>query len=79
MLRRGSLLLPGYLQIYQNALNKGKSIAIWESGLDWIKKSNLDLLTNDQLSSLEQNFKQKDIYVLEGVIENALFVGVFLY
>ena len=72
----GSLLLPGYLQILQNALNKGKSIAIWGSGLDWIEKSNLDLLTNDQLSSLEQNFKQKDIELLEDVIENALFVGV---
>mgnify|MGYP005609463843 FL=1 len=72
----GSLLLPGYLQMLQNALNKGKSIAIWGSGLDWIEKANLDLLKTDQLSSLEQNFKQKDIDVLEDVIENALFVGV---
>ena len=72
----GSLLLPGYLQILQNALNVGKSVVIWGSGIDWIEKSNLGLLTNDQLSSLEQNFKQKDIDVLEDVIENALFVGV---
>lgn len=72
----GSLLLPGYLQILQNALHKGKSVMIWGSGIDWIGKSNLDLLTNDKLYSLEQNFKQKDIDVLDEVIERALFVGV---
>ena len=72
----GSLLLPGYLQILQNALNKGKSVAIWGSGLDWIEKHNLDLLINHQLSSLENNFKQKDVEVLEDVINRALFVGV---
>ena len=72
----GSLLLPGYLQILQNALHKGKSVIIWGSGLDWIEKSNLDLLTSDKLFSLEQNFKQKDIDVLDEVITRALFVGV---
>lgn len=72
----GSLLLPGYLQILQNALHKGKSVVIWGSGLDWIEKPNLDLLINDQLTNLERNFKQKDIEVLDEVIENALFVGV---
>lgn len=72
----GSLLLPGYLQILQNAIHKGKSVLIWGSGLDWIEESNLNLLINDQLTSLEQNFKQKDIDVLEEVLEHALFVGV---
>jgi len=72
----GSLLLPGYLQILQNALHEGKSIIIWGSGLDWIEKHNLDLLVEDQLGSLEQNFKQKDIEVLDEVIDKALFVGV---
>ncbi|MDN4493189.1 polysaccharide pyruvyl transferase family protein [Ureibacillus aquaedulcis] len=72
----GSLLLPGYLQILQNALHKGKSVIIWGTGLDWIGKENLDLLLNDKLNSLEQNFKQKDIDVLDEVIEGALFVGV---
>ena len=72
----GSLLLPGYLQILQNALKLGKSVAIWGSGLDWIEKKNLDLLINDQLDSLDQNFKQKDVEVLEEVIENSVFAGV---
>ncbi|MGN7479327.1 polysaccharide pyruvyl transferase family protein [Solibacillus silvestris] len=72
----GSLLLPGYLQILQNALRKGKSVLIWGSGIDWIEETNLDLLINDRLYSLEQNFKQKDIDVLEEVLEHALFVGV---
>lgn len=72
----GSLLLPGYLHILQNAIHKGKSVLIWGSGLDWIEESNLNLLINDQLTSLEQNFKQKDIAVLEEVLEHALFVGV---
>lgn len=72
----GSLLLPGYLQILQNAIQKGKSVVIWGTGLDWIEKPNLDLLTNDKLNSMEQNFKQKDVEVLDEVIEAALFVGV---
>ncbi|WP_338473089.1 polysaccharide pyruvyl transferase family protein [Niallia sp. XMNu-256] len=72
----GSLLLPGYLQILQNAINKGKSVIIWGSGLDWIEENHLELLLEGQLTSLEQNFKQKDIVVLEEVIEKALFVGV---
>lgn len=72
----GSLLLPGYLQILQQALHTGKSVIIWGSGLDWIEKQNLDLLIEDKLLSLEQNFKQKDIDVLDEVIEKALFVGV---
>lgn len=72
----GSLLLPGYLQILQNALHQGKSVIIWGSGIDWVEKANLDLLTNDKLSSLEQNFKQQDIDVLDEVIERAVFVGV---
>lgn len=72
----GSLLLPGYLQVLQNALHKGKSVIIWGTGLDWIEKKNLDLLLEDKLFSLEQNFKQKDIEVLEEVIEKALFIGV---
>lgn len=72
----GSLLLPGYLQILQNALHQGKPVMIWGSGLDWIEKNNLDLLINDQLLSMEQNFKQKDIEVLDEVIEKALFVGI---
>lgn len=72
----GSLLLPGYLQILQDALHKGKSVIIWGTGIDWIEKRNLDLLLNDKLDSLEQNFQQKDIDVLDEVIERALFVGV---
>ena len=72
----GSLLLPGYLQMLQNALHKGKKVIIWGSGLDWLEKRNLDLLKNNRLNSLEQNFKQKDIEVLDEVIEKALFVGV---
>lgn len=72
----GSLLLPGYLQILQNALHQGKSVAIWGSGVDWIEKKNLDLLISDQLHSLEQNFQKKDIEILEEVIEKAWFVGV---
>ncbi|WP_404427225.1 polysaccharide pyruvyl transferase family protein [Ureibacillus chungkukjangi] len=72
----GSLLLPGYLQILQKALHQGKPVAIWGSGIDWIEKKNLDLLENNQLKSMEQNFKQKDVEVLEEVIEKASFVGV---
>lgn len=72
----GSLLLPGYLQILQNAIHRGKSVLIWGSGLDWIEEHTLDLLVNNQLSSLEQNFKQKDVDVLEEVLEHAIFVGV---
>lgn len=72
----GSLLLPGYLQILQNAIHRGKSVLIWGSGLDWIEEPTLNLLLNNQLSSLEQNFKQKDVEVLEEVLEHALFVGV---
>lgn len=72
----GSLLLPGYLEILQDAIRKGKSVIIWGSGLDWIEKRNLDLLAENKLDSMEQNFKQKDIEVLDEVIEKALFVGV---
>lgn len=72
----GSLFLPGYLQILQNAIHRGKSVLIWGSGLDWIEEPTLNLLLNNQLSSLEQNFIQKDIDVLEEVLEHALFVGV---
>ncbi len=69
-------MLPGYLQILQEALHKDKSVIIWGSGLDWIEKQNLDLLINDKLLSLEQKFKQKDIEVLDEVIDRELFVGV---
>ncbi|MFC7688249.1 polysaccharide pyruvyl transferase family protein [Ureibacillus sp. GCM10028918] len=72
----GSLLLPGYLQMLQSAIHKGKSVIIWGTGLDWIGKQDLDLLVNDKLHSLERNFQQKDIEVLDEVIEKALFVGV---
>ncbi|MER2171634.1 MAG: polysaccharide pyruvyl transferase family protein, partial [Psychrobacillus psychrodurans] len=72
----GSLLLPGYLQILQNAIQNGKSVLIWGSGLDWIEEPTLELLLNNQLTSLEKNFKQKDVDVLEDVLEQALFVGV---
>lgn len=72
----GSLFLPGYLQILQDAIHRGKSVLIWGAGIDWIEEPTLGLLLNDQLTSLNPSFTQKDVDVLEEVLEHALFVGV---
>ena len=68
--------LPGYLQILQDAIHRGKSVLIWGAGIDWIEEPTLGLLLNDQLTSLNPSFTQKDVGVLEEVLEHALFVGV---
>ncbi len=72
----GSLLLPGYLQILQNAIHLGKTSIVWGSGLDWIAEDDLCLLVKGELTSLEKNFKPKDIEVLDEVIDKASFIGV---
>ncbi len=72
----GSLFLPGYLEILNQAHILGKKIMIWGTGVDWIGKQQLEKLLQNEPIDLKENFKDKDKELLQRVLEKASFVGV---
>ncbi|MDP9743320.1 UNVERIFIED_ORG: polysaccharide pyruvyl transferase WcaK-like protein [Bacillus sp. B2I3] len=72
----GSLLLPGYMAALKQAIDLGKDVFIWGSGLDWITKEQLDIINSGQSLSLEKTFTEKDIILFRETLEKAAFVGV---
>lgn len=72
----GSLLLPGYMAVLKQAIDLGKDVFIWGSGLDWITKEQLDIINSGQSFSLEKTFTEKEIILFRETLEKAAFVGV---
>ncbi|MDQ7861189.1 hypothetical protein RCO48_09380 [Peribacillus frigoritolerans] len=72
----GSLLLPGYMAVLKQAIDLGKDVFIWGSGLDWITKEQLDNINSGQSFSLEKTFTEKEIILFRETLEKAAFVGV---
>lgn len=72
----GSLLLPGYVAVLRKAIDLGKDVFVWGSGLDWIEKQQLDQILAGEAPNLERNFPQKDAELIRDTLARANFVGV---
>lgn len=72
----GSLLTPRNIYILYKGLEMGKKIIIWGSGIDRIKKQQLDDILSGSLPSLEQEFTIEDVTILKNVFSGASFAGV---
>lgn len=72
----GSLILPGYIQILHNALQRKKEVMIWGSGLDWLEKKRMKMLLQGKVPSYERLFADDYARRLAEVVEHAKFVGV---
>lgn len=72
----GSLLVPRYIRILYKALNMGKKIIIWGSGMDRIDIMGLDNIITGKLPSIKNKFNQEEAKMLKAVFSRASFAGV---
>jgi polysaccharide pyruvyl transferase WcaK-like protein len=66
----GSLILPGYIDILYRALQMGKKVMIWGSGIDWLDRR--PSLTVNNLTESEATYRRK----LAEVVKGAAYTGV---
>ncbi|EIT86680.1 hypothetical protein A374_03879 [Fictibacillus macauensis ZFHKF-1] len=73
----GSLVLPGYLAILQQAYSEGKKVMIWGSGIDWLEEQQLAaLLSEEKPTSIASHFSAKDTQLMQEAIGHAHYAGV---
>ncbi|EQB96347.1 polysaccharide pyruvyl transferase family protein [Geobacillus sp. A8] len=72
----GSLLLPGYMAVLQEAHEAGKPIWIWGSGIDWIGEAETDALCAGAKPALHRHFSVNDVELFRTVLASAAFAGI---
>ncbi|KDE49954.1 polysaccharide pyruvyl transferase family protein [Geobacillus sp. CAMR5420] len=72
----GSLLLPGYMAVLQEAHEAGKPIWIWGSGIDWIGEAETDALCAGAKPALHRHFSANDVELFRTVLASAAFAGI---
>jgi hypothetical protein len=71
----GSILAAANVEVLYNAVRANKKIMIWGSGIDWLAKSEISILSsrnNHPVTLFDQHTKSKLIYIIEHSIYNGV-------
>ncbi|MFC3884176.1 polysaccharide pyruvyl transferase family protein [Bacillus songklensis] len=72
----GSVLLPKYIHLLHKGIQQEKKVLIWGSGLDWIKKNDLDLMISNGKPLLHEPINKEYADILKEIFARASFAGV---
>lgn len=72
----GSLIAPTYIKILYKALQLGKKVIIWGSGIDRIAEAHLKQMNTEKQTLPLTRFSGNEVQMLKEVFANASFTGV---